>query len=177
MSDKKTETKAAEHHGIAPAFELKDHKKDVEFILQHAKLNAKGDTLTVNQTDMDTFFEKHHGVTKSDMKRVKDAIERADVALSVAAASLAESNIKKAVAAGEDPSRLSATAKGHTEHFTHSASVTASVSQPAGLIKPGEVPQRKTCYGKIRVGLDIRGELNTDLVTKTAELIQKSMGL
>lgn len=172
----KAEVKAAEHHGIKPAFEVKNHKEDAEYFLKHSKLNNKGDTLSMTQSDFEKFFE-NHGVARADLERVKAAFERADVGMTVAAGSLLQKNIQAAIKNGEDASKLSASFKGHTSAFAHSAKVTASQSEPMGMIQAGEKPQRKTVYGKIRTGLDVRGSLPKDLVEGAAAATRKTLGV
>lgn len=172
MTDsKKTEEKKI---NLKPAFALKGHEDDVSFILEHGKVD--NDTITLSQGDTEKFFETH-GVGRDDLEKIKKATDRLDTASVVAANSVLKHNISEAVKKGEDPSKLRSRFRGRTSVFNHEATVTASKEVPAGAMKPGEKPERKTIYGHFSVGMKVRGNVDETLKSKVADTTRKALGV
>lgn len=159
---------------LKASVQIDEAKDDVKFILDHA--TVKGDTVTLSQGDTEKFFESQ-GVGRETLESVKKAVDKFDTAAVIAASSLLNHNVKAATKKGEDASKLRAKFTARNVAFSHEAVVTASKEVPAGAMKPGEKPERKTIYGHAKVGMEVRGKLNEGLKTKVAESTRKALGV
>lgn len=161
---------------LVPAIELENHKKDIEFFVNNSTVDKTGENLTMTQGKFEE-WSASHGVERSDIERVKNLLERADVAKVAAAATLLEKNIKDKIEAGEDASALSATFSTRDVAFKHSAKVVASKSVMAAPPVAGEEIKRKTVYGTASSTVSVRGKLPEELVSKTSDMVRKALGI
>lgn len=169
-------TEAANAHNLKCPIEVEGHKDDINYFLEHSKISQKGDTLKMTQADTAKWFESK-GWNREDLERFKATIEDADIAMASSAMALGEKLIKDKIEAGEDAANVVAHFKMGTTAFEHDARMIASQSVSAGMAKAGEEVARTTRYGRLRCGMEIRGELPAFLAEGSAATCKKALGL